>query len=218
MVGGLSVELGVMMSETGPTCAKSMKGSTSEAVKGVLSRSRSGMWWKSDAQDALLVLVLVLSLSSRVEPALVSKLLLPGSYTSMPLSLLLKSMGLPEPEWLLRLRLLLSRLEASSVLTLLLLGSCALLLKSLGSNARLKFLPLSSLLPVLLSLSSCAVLLSTLLSGWLRLLLGTCAGSGFATGVTSLFLTLDISACSCIWRLFGLCFGGFGRIWRCGGD
>jgi len=197
------VECDEKMSLTGMACAKST-GSTSEAVKGVLLRSRSGVWWKSDAQDVLLVLELDLSLSSRIEPALISKLLPPGSYTSMPLSLLLKSLGLPEPEWLLRLRLMLSRLEASSVLTLLLLRSCALLLKSLELNARLRLLLLSSLLLVLLSLSSCAVLPLTLLLGWLQLLLGTCAGSGFVTGVASLFLTLDISAFSCIWRLFGL--------------
>ena len=36
------------------------------------------------------------------------------------------------------------------------------------------------------------------------MLLGTCAGSGFVIGVASPFLTLDISACSSVRRLFGL--------------
>lgn len=34
--------------------------------------------------------------------------------------------------------------------------------------------------------------------------LGTCAGPGFVIGVASPFFTLEVSACSCIWRLFGL--------------
>ena len=40
--------------------------------------------------------------------------------------------------------------------------------------------------------------------GWLSLLLGTRAGSGFVIGLASLFSVLVMSVCSCIWRLFGL--------------
>ena len=149
---------------------------------------------------ALLRMLLQSQLSSsslsRRERALISKLLPPGSYTSMPSSLLLKSLGL-HGWWLrLRLRLLLSRHEASSVLMLLLPRSCALLLKSLESNVRLR-------LPVSSSSSSCAVLPYTLLSGGLWLLLGTCAGSGIVIGVASPLLHLGISARSSVWRLFG---------------
>ena len=110
MVGGLLVGHGDVTSGTGMTCAKLMGGmaSASEGEAVDLSWSRSQrwwVWWKLDVRDTLLVLVLVLSLSSCVEPALISKLLPPGLYTSMPLSLLLKSLGLPEPEWLLRSRI-----------------------------------------------------------------------------------------------------------------
>jgi len=66
---------------------------------------------------------------------------------------------------------------------------------------RLRLLLLLSLLVRLLSLRAG---LPSILSGWLWLSLGICAGSGFVIGVASPFLTLEISACSCIWRLFGL--------------
>jgi len=201
-VGRLLVKCDEKMSPIGMACTKSTE-SMSEAMKGVLSWSQLGMWWKLHVQDVLLVLELVLLLLLRIEPALISKLLLPRSYTSMPLSLLLKSLGLPGPEWLLRLRLLLSCLEASLVLTLLLLRSCMLLLKSLESNVQLRLLLLSSLLLVLLSLL-CAASPLMLPSGVLWSFWGTCTCSGFIVGVASPIITLEISACSCIWWLFGL--------------
>jgi len=63
---------------------------------------------------------------------------------------------------------------------------------------------------VLLSLL-CAVLMS--LSKVVWLFWGTCACSGFVIGVALPFLTLEISAFSCIWRLIGLAsvaLDGFG--------
>lgn len=62
----------------------------------VLSRSWSGLWWVSAAvvQDALSLLVLVLSSSSRLEPSLTLTLLPPGSYTNLWLFLMPKSLRL----------------------------------------------------------------------------------------------------------------------------
>jgi len=74
-------------------CTKSMegRGSVSEVVKMVLSHSRSSLWCVSAVQDTMLVLMLVLvpSLSLRLELSLVSRMLLPGLYTSLLLSLVL---------------------------------------------------------------------------------------------------------------------------------
>jgi len=56
----------------------------------------------------------------------------------------------------------------------------------------------------MLSLLSCTGLPLMLASGWLSLLLGTRAGSGFVIGLASPFSVFVMSVCSCIWRLFGL--------------
>ena len=75
----------------------------------------------------------LLSPTSRIEPALILKLLPPRLYMRLPLSLVLK---------LLVLVLVLSpRLEVSLVLLLLLPRSCTLLLNSLESNVRLRLHP-----------------------------------------------------------------------------
>jgi len=92
-VGALSVEHGEMMSGTGQVaCAKSKGGTASEAEAMVLSRSRSWLQWMLAVRDLLLmlILVLILSLSPRIEPPLVLTSFLSGSYTRLPLSLVLK--------------------------------------------------------------------------------------------------------------------------------
>ena len=68
----------------------------------------SWLWWVLVVvvQGALsLLLLLVLSLISRVEPSLGWRVLPPRSYMNLQSSLVLKSLGLPG--WLLRLRMLL---------------------------------------------------------------------------------------------------------------
>jgi len=112
-------------------------------------------------QDALLLLLLVVSLTSRVELSLELRVLPPRSYTNLQSLLVLKLLGLPV--WLSRLWLLLM----------------LLLLLRIG-------------LP------------SILLLGLLWSFLGACACSDFVIAFASLFLMLEMSVCSCIWRLFGL--------------
>ena len=70
----------------------------------------------------------------------------------------------------------------------------------MSSHTGLPSMLLLSLLVLLLLL--CAVLIS--LSGVEWLLWGTCACSGFVIRVASPFLTLEISASSCIWWLISL--------------
>ena len=90
-----------VMSKPGVACTKSMgkMASTLESGKMVLLQSRSQLWCVSVAvvQDALslLLLVLPLSLLLRIELSLVLMSSPPGSYTSMPSSLLMpKLLGL----------------------------------------------------------------------------------------------------------------------------
>jgi len=71
-----------------------------------------------------------------------------------------------------------------------------------SSHVGLPWMLLPSL-SVLLS-SPCTVLHLMSLSGVVWSFWGTYACSGFVIGVASPFLILEISACSCIWRLFGL--------------
>jgi len=92
-VGALSVERGEMMSGTGQVArAKSKGGTASEAEAMDLSRSRSWLRWMLAVRDSLptLILVLILSLSLRVEPPSVLTSFPSGSYTRLPLSLVLK--------------------------------------------------------------------------------------------------------------------------------
>jgi len=164
-------------------------GGTALASKGdpegmVLSRTRSSLHWASAVRGSLLMLLAGLSLSStHVGSSLVSKRFPPGSYTNLPLSLVPKSLALRG--WLLQLR---SLLLPSSMMP-----------RSLHVGLPWMLLPLLS---VLLS-SPCAVLHLMSLSGVVWSFWGTCACSGFIIGVASLFLILEISACSCIWQLFG---------------
>ena len=74
-------------------------------------------------QDALSLLLLVVSLTSRVELSLELRVLPPGSYTNLQSSLVLKLLGLPA--WLSRLWLLLMLLLSLRVglPSMLLLGS-----------------------------------------------------------------------------------------------
>jgi len=110
MVGRLLVKCNEKMSPTGMACAKSMGAMELilEAMRTVLSWSQLRLWWVSVAvvQGALsLLLLLVLSLTLRVEPSLGWRVLPPRSYMNLQLSLVLKSLGLPG--WLLQLRMLL---------------------------------------------------------------------------------------------------------------
>jgi len=166
MAGKSAFEHGMMSLGTGLVdCMKSMegRGSVSEVVKMVLSWSRLSLWCVSAAQDTMLVLMLVLvpSPSSCLEPSLVSRMLPPRSYTSLPLSLVLKLLG--SHKWLWSL-LLWSRL-------------------------------LVSLSHGVLSLISP--------SGLSWLFRGACVCS-FVSGLASLIPMLELSACSCAWRLFVL--------------
>jgi len=92
-VGALSVERSEMMSGTGQVArAKSKGGTASEAEAMVLSRSRSWLRWMLAVRDSLLtlILVLILLLSPHVEPPSVLTLFPSGSYTRLPLLLVLK--------------------------------------------------------------------------------------------------------------------------------
>jgi len=159
MAGMLLDERSVVTLKTGMACRKSMggTGSTLEGEAMVLSQSQSGLWCVSMAQDTMLVLVLVLVLSPllRLELSLVSRMLLPGSYTSLPLSLVLKFLG--PHEWLWSL-LLWSRLLVSSshgVLSLILLLGLLWLFR--GACVCGFVNGLASLIPMLeLSACSCA--------------------------------------------------------------
>jgi len=115
MAGMSSDECGVVTLKMGMACGKSMggMGPTLEGEAMVLLRSWSGLWCVSAAQDTMLVLMLVLVLlpSLRLELSLVSRMLPPGSYTSLPSSLVLELLG--SHKWLWSL-LLWSRLLVSS--------------------------------------------------------------------------------------------------------
>ena len=92
-MGALSVERSEMMSGTGQVaCAKSKGGTVSEAEAMVLLQLRSWLRWMLAVWDLLpmLILVLILSLSPCVEPPLVLISFPSGSYTRLPLSLVLK--------------------------------------------------------------------------------------------------------------------------------
>jgi len=170
LVGKASAEHDVVMLRMGLVASVNGTGGTALASEGdsegmVLSRSRLVLQWVSAVWGSLPMLMLSSS-TTRVESSLVSKLLLPGSYTN--LLLLLEPTLLRLCGWLVQLRLLLlSRTPTSSLL----------------SRAGLP--PMSA-------------------SGWLSLLLGTRAGSGFVIGLASPFSVFVMSVCSCIWRLFGL--------------
>ena len=153
----MSVERGEVTMRTA-SCANPGAGSASASEGEVmdLSRSRSQRWWVLVAivQDAMSLLVLVLSPSSRIEASLVLMWLPPGSYTNLLLLPVPKLLGLREWSWTLLLSLM-------SVLGLL----CAFL----PSMALLGLLRLSwgactcgfvigsaSSLPMLETLASCA--------------------------------------------------------------
>jgi len=85
--GGLTLGTGEV--EVACTRSRGGMGSTPEAVKMVLSRLRSQLWWVSAAQDTLLlVLVLVPLPLSRAKPSLIMKMLPPESCTSLQLLML----------------------------------------------------------------------------------------------------------------------------------
>ena len=151
----------------------------------VLSRLRSSLHWASAVRGSLLMAVLVLSLTLRDKPSSILVPSPPGSYANLLLSLVPKLLALYG--WLLLLRL-----------RLRLLPSLMTPMSSRGG------LPLMLLLLLSALLSPCAVSPLMSLSGWLWLSLGTCACPDFMIGVALPSLTLEISACSCIWRLFGL--------------
>ena len=174
------------MSQTGTACAESMEkmGSMSGAVRMVLSWSRSQMRSELAAQGTLLMLVL--SLLPRVEPSLELGVHPPGLYMIFPLLLVLKSLSVHV--WVLWLRMRLQLLLLSRMLMSLRAGLSPMLLLSL-----------SVLLPSLCTVSPLMLPLGVLWSFW-----GTCTCSGFVVGVASPIITLEISACSCIWRLISL--------------
>jgi len=160
MAGKSAFERGMMSLGTGLVdCTKSMegRGSASEVMKMVLSRSWSLLWCVSTAQDTMLVLMLVLVLlpSSHLEPSLVSRMLPPRSYTSLPSLLVLELLGSHKWLWSLllwsRLLVLLSHgvlsLISPSGLSWLFWGACVCSFIS----------GLASLIPMLeLSACSCA--------------------------------------------------------------
>ena len=76
------------------------------------------------------------------------------------------------------------------------------LLRLCGWLVQLRLLLLSRTPTLLLLL--CTGLPPMSASGWLSLLLGTCAGSGFVIRLVSPFSVFVMSVCSCIWWLFGL--------------
>jgi len=199
LVGKASVEYDVVMSRTGLVACTNGTGGTALASKGdlegmVLSRSQSSLHWALAMQGSLLMLLAGLSSSlTCIKSSLVLRLFPPGSCMNLRSSLMPKSLRLHG--WVLRLRLRLRLLPSLMVLV--------------SSHAGLPSMLLSSL-SVLLSLL-CAVLMS--LSKVVWLFWETCACSGFVIGVTLLFLTLEILAFSCIWRLIGLAsvaLDGFG--------
>jgi len=193
LVGKASVEHDVVTSRTGLVSCTNGTGGSALASKGdpegmVLSRSRSSLHWASAVRGSLLMMLLVLSpLSELVGRAQVSMMWL----TALLRMLLSSSL----------------RCAPSSVLKLFPPGSytrlpLSLVLKLLGSRGWLRSLLMWTVLPVL---SLCAGLSSLLSSGWLWLLLGTCACPDFVIGVASPSLTLEISACSFIWQLLLFC-------------
>src|SRR5712691_11515409 len=180
------------------------------------TRERWHRRWVSAVQDALSLLVLVLSPSSCATLSLMSKYFPPGSCTKLHL-LMSTSPGSNVWLWLWPLLWLLLS-AAPGLLVLLLLVASASAVRAVramlmvASGLRVSALVFSTMsVP---SLSSRTGLPSMLLSGFLWMLQCIRACSNFVVGFASPFLVLEISACSfhsaAIANRFG--FGGFGYI------
>ena len=117
LVGKALVEHDVVTSRTGLVASMNGMGRTVLASEGdpegmFLSQSWLLLHWASAVQGLLLMLLVgLLLLTTCIGLSLVSRLLPPGSHTNMPLSLVLKLLGLQG--WLLGLQLLLGTCTGS---------------------------------------------------------------------------------------------------------
>ena len=191
MVEALSVERSNLTSGTGVACAN-LIGGTVLASKGdlegmVLLWLWSLLQWVLVVRGSLLMMLLVLSPLSE----LVGRVQVSMIWLMVLLRILLLSSSHCAPSLVLKL------FPPRSYIRLPLL----LVLKLLGLRRWLQSLLMWTVLPVLSLHAGLSLLLS---SGWLWLLLGTCACPDFVIRVALPFLTLEVSACSCIWELFGL--------------